>query len=265
MPQPLSRIKPNAQFTLTTEALVGRPDLADLVTQIIALYAVIEQDLQTLFFRLVDPDEAVAYAVYSMLTSASLQKQALNVVAKSKFGNDSEQFEVFAAVLDVVERTSQIRHRLAHWRWGISPDAPNALLLADSKDAKSVRISHTHMRTMEPLDGENRPQRSEKILKHISFDTSKILVYRIADFESGLADLGQASLALFHLDLYVTPQITDERAADLKLAAGPDFHRAIDVGTSAEALRQLSSLSLFQEARLRLSQGKNKTRQTPSE
>lgn len=262
MPQPLSR---NAQFTLTTEALVGRPELADIVTQIIALYAVTEQEIETLFFRLVGPDESVASAVYSMLTSASLQKQALNAVARSRFGADSEQFEIFAALLDVVDRASKIRHRLAHWRWGVSPDAPDALLLADPKDTKSVRISHNHMRTIEPLDGSLRRERSEKILKHVSFDTSKILVYRVTDLESALANLGQANLALFYFDLYITPQFTEERAADLKSAAGPDFHQAIDAGTSAEALRQLSKLSLFQEARHRLSLEKNKTQRTPSE
>lgn len=248
MPQPLSNISPSAEFKLATNVLVDRPDLANPVTEIFALWAVVEQEFQILFSRIVGPDETAADAVYSILTSEGLQRTALNAVAKAKFGADSEKFEVFSAVLAVCKRAGKIRHKLAHWRWGISPDLPDALLLADPSDVKLVSLTHTYIRTLEPLDGERRPERTARILEHITFDTSKILVYSQKDLQEGLEGIGQAARALFHLDLYLNPATTEDRAKELMQAMGSEFERAISVGTSAEALRQLSALSLFQEA-----------------
>lgn len=130
MPQPLSRISPDANFELSTKALVDRLNLANLVTQIFALWAVVEQEFQILFSRIIGPDEIVADAVYAVLTRDGLQRTALNAAAKAKFGTDS------SAVLAVCKRAGKIRHKLAHWRWGQSPDLPDVLLLADPKDVK---------------------------------------------------------------------------------------------------------------------------------
>ncbi len=264
MPQPLSKISPDAQFQLTTTALVDRPDLANLVTQIFALWAVVEQEFQTLFSRIVGPDEIVADAIYTILISESLQRTALNAAAKARFGTDSEEFEVFSAVLAVCNRAGKIRHKLAHWRWGESPDLPDVLLLADPADVRLVSLAGSYMRTIEPLDGEKRPERTARILKHITFDISKILVYRAKDLEDGLAEIGQAVQALTNFDLFINPSTTEERAEELKRLTGPQFEEAINVGTSAEALRRLSTLSLFQEARAQLSRGKSKNPRSPT-
>ena len=263
MPQPLSRVSPDAQFSLSTDALIDRPDLANPVTQIFALWAVVEQEFQILFSRIVGPDEVAADTVYSILTSEGLRRTALDAVAKAKFGADSEKFEVFSAVLAVYKRAGKVRHKLAHWRWGISPNLPDALLLADPSNVKLVSLTNTYMRTLEPLDANKRPEKTAQILKHLTFDTSKILVYSPKDLQEGLAEIGQAARALFHLDMYLNPMTTKDRAKELMQAMGPEFEGAINVGTSAEALRQLSTLSLFQEARARLSQGTNKNPQSP--
>lgn len=251
-PQPIDKVSSKAEFILTTEALVDRPMLSNIVTQIFALWTVAEQEFQVLFSRMVGPDERVSEAVFSALQSEGIQRSAMTAAAKVKFGNGSDQYTAFKAVINVYLSASKIRHKLAHWRWGVSPQMPDALLLADPKATKPVLKTMSHMRSVKPLDGQNRPERTKSILENITYDRSKILVFTIKDLERGLSDLEQSVLAFYHFDLYTNPLTTEQEASEMKLRMGPEFAKSIEIGTSAEALRQLSCLSLFREAHHRL-------------
>ncbi|MFC6657143.1 hypothetical protein ACFQEX_17550 [Roseibium salinum] len=219
-PQPLSSIAPNAEFTLTTAALVDRPELSNLVTQIFSLWTVIEHDFQILFARIIGPDNVAAHAVYSALNNQGIQRQALNAAAKARFGETSEQFEVFSAVLAMCTRAGKIRHTLAHWRWGVSSDLPDALLLADPRDVKLVNLTMTNMRSIRPLDGEKHGERLERLFKNVTFDTSAIFVYQPKHLDAGLKNLGQAATALSNFDLYINPMTTAEDAEEAKRGWG---------------------------------------------
>lgn len=252
MPQPLSSIKHDATFTLATNALVGRPELADLVTQIIGVWSVIEQELETLFCRIFESNEPVSAAIYSAIPNQRTKMDALKAGVNSKFSNDIEKIENIYAVLDLVDRVKEIRHRLAHWRWGYSIDIPGALLLADPSSTKLTRISQTLVRKIDFSYDDSTRIFTDKILKNIGFDTSKIFVYFQSELNSELENLVQANFALSLLDLYINPQMTSERAAELKSHLDTQFHHSIDIGTSEWALSQLSGLILFEQARYRL-------------
>jgi hypothetical protein len=52
MPQPFSRIIPDAHIALKSDALADKPDMAILVSEIFAAWAQIEHDLSLLLVRI---------------------------------------------------------------------------------------------------------------------------------------------------------------------------------------------------------------------
>lgn len=259
MPQPLKFVNDKAKFKLTTDALVNRPELANLVTQVFGVWALIETEMRTLFVRIVSPEDSTAVAVYNILESDSLRRKALLKAAEAKFGAGSEAFELFYCVDRVVHQTGAIRHNLAHRRWGISPDLPDALLIADPSILYKHRIAYHRLSDM--MREANVKDGFESLFDDMQLDRSKILVYRVAELESALDEMDQALRAVLLFGQYIAPTMTDEQGQRISQDVGnPEWD---DLATRAGALRQLSSLSLFQAARDRFAQDKSKNPKTP--
>lgn len=243
MPQPLRSVKPDASVTFSADALVDRPQLANLVTRIFGLWAIIEQEQQILFMRVVDSNEDAALAVYSILKSDGLQRKALDAAAKAKFGEGSEDCGIFTAIAKIISLAAKHRNRFAHCRWGISPEIPDAVLLADPDDWKAVTLSQDILRYGYTLGRDPDPvDEAARLVKKARDST---LVYRITDLEHIVSELEQCAVALYHYGLYLRPLRAIVSPELQRANPGRDFSETLSVGTSAEALRKLQSLSLY--------------------
>jgi hypothetical protein len=235
MPQPLSRVRPNANIRLAPDSLDNKPELATLIAHIFAQWAAIEAEVGMLLVRILGATAEPARAMYSILTSQALQMLALNAAAKSALS--TEQFEVFEAVLSVLETVQKPRNKLAHWIYGQCAELPNVMLFADPQSLKEM-----HTARVLALSASGKLKHSESD-KAFGVDRKSVFVYRKSDLERIKRDLTDASKMMVHFRYYLNPIVTTE--AEIKKAGdGP--------GTAAGSLRQLSSLRLFREALDRL-------------
>jgi len=63
--------------------------------------------------------------MFSILPTQSLQSRALDATAQSVM--DADEYDIFSAVMAVVDRVKGIRNRLAHWVWGVCQQRPEFL------------------------------------------------------------------------------------------------------------------------------------------
>lgn len=231
-----------------------------MITRIFGLWAIIDQELGMLLVRILKAEEGPALAIYDVLTSDSLRRSALNAAAESVFKDREPELEIFSAVVNVAISAGKLRHKLAHWRWGTCAELPDAVLLADPSALNEQTKELLRIRYAPPDAVEKTKRGWEDDLALYSFDKSKILVYTRADLERHLDHLQQAMSVMYWYKAYLHPMHTDELIAELRAT-----HEEIQIpmpdeftrGTSAEALRRLSNLKLFQEARVRLSRDTN--------
>jgi hypothetical protein len=136
MPQPLSKVRSNANVSLHLEHSTNNAELAVLVTGIFARWAWIEHQLSILLLHILDAEAKPALAMLSELKTQKLQMSAMRAAAKAVLS--PELFETFAAVMFAVDCVQNDRNRLAHWVWGTSPELPDRLLLVNPESLKAT-------------------------------------------------------------------------------------------------------------------------------
>lgn len=248
MPQPLSQVRSNVKsITWSPEALNDKPELALIITSIIAMSSNVDHELGMVL-------GIAALAIYGKLESQTLQRAALSAAAQAALSN--EDYMIFQAVISTAESAQAERHRLAHWIWGICEDLPDALLLMDPKYWKEKRSKMEAMHRNSkhiPLAIDEATSQDIYII-----DQSKVFVYRIGDLQRAKRDLVEVANILFFYHLYLSPPITADEA---RQRAYP--HDGI--GTSVGALRELSKIRLYREALDRLKgKAERNTPQVPS-
>lgn len=134
MPQPLSRVNPNATIIIANAGhrpLAERPQLAILVGEAINSWSNVESFLLRLFVRLFGGNGAMAAKIYLALEIQSAKTiallEAVNAVPDEKIQ------ALIKAVIAISKTNQKFRDKLAHHVWGVSPQLPDALLLADPK------------------------------------------------------------------------------------------------------------------------------------
>jgi hypothetical protein len=198
MPQPLNRVARNATFRHNPSALNDKPELARLVSCIFANWALIEHRLSLLLIRILGADAAPAIAMFSVLQTQHLQLAALEAAAESELSEI--ELEVFQAGLAVANRVQTPRHHLAHWIWGLSPEVPDALCLAEPKSAKER--DHELALALERADKEGRVDTAE-MARLNTYDTANVQVYRKGDLERANRDLAEAVDITFLVVVYL--------------------------------------------------------------
>lgn len=161
MPQPLSRIAPNAGVLLGNAGdrpISRHPELAVLAIEAIASWGNVEAFLLRLFICLFGGVESVASEVFLALGNQSAKTAAINVAAESVLQNRDDERKILKALIAISKTHEKSRNKLAHWIWGDSPQLPDALLLVDPR----LSIEHP--------------------------DTSKIYVYKADDFNKIISD-----------------------------------------------------------------------------
>lgn len=249
MPQPLSKVKQNAKsLTWGSGAFNNRPDFAILAANIIVASSLIDHELGMALGRILKTDAHAALAIYATLQSANIQKGALNAAAKTEL--NSEQYEVFQAMLAATETAQAERHRIAHWLWGTCEELPDAMIAIDPKylNEKSMEMEQFQRNPFaKKLD-------EEDLMKIYKLDYSKILVYNLSDMQRAQRDMNEASMIMFHFRMYLDPPFNRFPA---------EFRSQVsEFGTSESALLQLSNLRLFREARDRLNAREQKKQQS---
>jgi hypothetical protein len=264
MPQPLSKVRSNANVSLHLEHSTNNAELAVLVTGIFARWAWIEHQLSILLLHILDAEAKPALAMLSELKTQKLQMSAMRAAAKAVLS--PELFETFAAVMFAVDCVQNDRNRLAHWVWGTSPELPDRLLLVNPESLKAteVRFQERHWKMRAQVETlEKRTRRIGKDASTSEFaevllelgrglalvggnedfdelsklDPSQIFVYSRLDLERTQRDLGQVVGMLVMLRTYLKPLFPDD--------AAPKNLRLV---TRKQALEYISRQRLFQEA-----------------
>jgi hypothetical protein len=246
MPQPLSKIRPNATVILwppTTNHV-----LATLAAHIVALSAQVDHELSLLWIRILGTSERSALAMADVFDSQRQQLRLLRAATEAKLGADTEAYRVFSALLKSAETAQSDRQKLAHWLWGYCSELTDTLLVANPKLVRSRATEQAkllekreHMLAYilqtEPAVVE---QETQAIAKLYAADPEAIWVYDIPDLQKSITDLGEALMALHYFRYYLSPMKPN--------ALAEPNEELRDFQTSDGALRRLNSLRLFREA-----------------
>ena len=228
MPQPFSRVIPNAEIYLDNNILDNKPEMASLVIKIFATWASIEQQLTSLLIRVlgVGRNAAPAMAMYQTLTAQHLQLGALDAAARAAL--QPEVYDIFSAVMDVAEVAGKPRNGLAHWVWGGCRQKPDLLALVDPKALWKNVYREVDFHQHFPIDGMDGWD-PEWIDPEFAF------AYSADDLARALRDLNEANncldLLAFYLLFFLSTKssLPDERDQVLQeLNAQRLFREAMD-------------------------------------
>ena len=133
MPQPLSRVNPNAGFRIGNvgdDPLQRHPELALLAVQVVASWSNVDAFLLRLFVELMGGPRDTAATVFLALETQSAKTAAINAVARALPDNHQR---VLRAILAIAKTHQRGRDKIAHWIWGDSDALPEAILLIDPR------------------------------------------------------------------------------------------------------------------------------------
>jgi len=136
MPQPLSRVSPDASIIIGNAGdrpLSRHPELAILAIEALASWCNVEGFLLRLFVDLFGGHGALAADVFLSLQNQAAKSAAIDAAATSVLRGRDNELRVLRAILALAKTNEKERNKLAHWTWGESPGIPDALLLVDPR------------------------------------------------------------------------------------------------------------------------------------
>jgi hypothetical protein len=136
MPQPLSRVAPNANILLGNAGdrpIARHPDLAILAMEALVSWCNVEGFMLQLFVELFGGHGALAVEVFLSLQNQSAKSAAIDAAAQKVLGARVDELRVLRAILAIAKTNEKERNKLAHWTWGDSPEIPDGLLLVDPR------------------------------------------------------------------------------------------------------------------------------------
>lgn len=166
MPQPLSRVKPDAEFTYGVDALQTYPDLAAIAMETIAAISMAENARGLILAQMLNTDAHVGLSMYMSLIGTTAQKAAIAGAADAALSEEDRK--ILAKINKITKPAFDKRNDFAHNLWGVSKAIPNTLLLIHSKHYLDVTIER-----------ENKP----KYVLPMLIDRKKVFVYRKKDLE----------------------------------------------------------------------------------
>ncbi len=131
MPQPLSRVNPNARCSFGVGQLSTYPHLATLAMETIAAIAQAENSMGKILATMLGSEPDKGLAMFNALTSSVAQMAALKTVAANSLSEKDNT--ILEKIHNQTKAAFKRRHEFAHHVWGVSDELPNALLLVDSK------------------------------------------------------------------------------------------------------------------------------------
>jgi hypothetical protein len=230
MPNPFSRIIPDAELYLDYNILDDKPEMAKAVARIFAVWAAIEHRLRFLLFEVVGSNSGAAVAIYETLTAQHLQRKALENAAKAVLPLDA--YSIVLAALSIAESSQTPRNHLAHWLWGGCKQKPDLLALADPTLIKELDLrlqTFYNAKGMVECDGWD-PE---------FLDPDLVLAYSIGDLKRAEKDLIETSECL-------------QRVGSYLWASGANRDCEVNPSEQAHILSELNELRLFREAKAQI-------------
>ena len=138
MPQPLSRVMPNASVVIGNAGdrpLHLHPDLAVLAIEAIASWSNVESFMLNMFIQLFGGNESMSANIYLSLENQSAKNAAINAAADTALKEKPEELSVFKAIMAIAKTNEKSRNKLAHWTWGDSPNIADGVLLIDPRSS----------------------------------------------------------------------------------------------------------------------------------
>lgn len=136
MPQPLSRVVPNASVVFGNAGdrpLARHPELAVLAIEAIASWSNVESFMLKLFVSLLGGNGSLAAEVFLALENQAAKNTAINAAASSVLRELTGELRVLKAILAITKTNEKERNKLAHWTWGDSPNIPDGVVLIDPR------------------------------------------------------------------------------------------------------------------------------------
>lgn len=221
MPQLLSRVRPNAKRRFYIGALAERPQLAASAMEAIHAWAEYETAMGRLVAYMIGSEAEPAIAILQSIVSGPGKADAVRAVAKAKLSEDLQDW--LSAILRHARQVADRRHALAHHLWGVTPELPSALLLANPRD--SIQQSVLTVKAIEAMYGPNPPKAAHD--EGLRFDPAKIQVWCEKDFLEVRDTAAEATHWLNVLGVIVTP--VHKRVVGLRhvLTKEPRFQAAL--------------------------------------
>jgi hypothetical protein len=188
MPQPLSRVKSDASYSLANTGdypMRGKDALGRLAMEAIMSWSNVELFMLQMYVSLAGGKESDAAAVFLALENNSAKTTVISTLIERR-GLKSQYVALFRAIIKLVKEKQKNRDKLAHWVWGNSPQLPDALLLANPR----VLVKNDF-----GLNGEDVK--------------SSIFVYREQEFQQIIADNENLAQMCFHFKWIIDGHISN--------------------------------------------------------
>ena len=138
MPQPLSKVMPNANVIIGNAGdrpLLRHPQLATLAIEAIASWSNVENFMLQMFVQLFGGNKSLATNIFLSLENQSAKTAAINAAADTALKEKPDVLVVFEAIMAISKTNEKSRNKLAHWIWGDSPNISDGLLLINPKSS----------------------------------------------------------------------------------------------------------------------------------
>lgn len=190
MPQPLSRVNPNAGVIIGNAGdypLERNPNLLRLSMRVMTAWATLETFITSIFVAILGDNARLGVAIYSSLIAESAQLPAFRAGADIALETKPRERELLEAILKIHETLGKDRNKVAHWISGYSPELPEATLLTPPAVLIKLQLD-----TQAYLDNamENGISNAGPAPKP---DLDAIYVYEGSDFESTITQIEQLS------------------------------------------------------------------------
>lgn len=249
MPQPLLSVAPGADPSFSASAIYQRPNLAPSICTIFSAWAIIEHQQDMLLVQITDGSSAAAISMFRSLRSDRAKQDALTAAAKVSL--TQTQFSAFEVVMSVIRSSQKARNRFAHHVWGYCSELPDDILLTDPINAGNLM---THVTQMLHARKRNLPITFDP--KSVGLDKARVIVYSKKDIDVIIQRLTEVSQVVLYFSALLSADNTE------RLAPKRDHHKS--PGTVSFALRTLTGLRLFRQARHRIRDSRRNTQQTPN-
>lgn len=225
MPNPLSRVKPNCNFSHGSESLSKRPAEALLIMETIASISLAENARGLILSAMLGTESHIGLSMYLSIQTASTQKALLQAAALSCLTD--ELLELLRRIDKSAKSIFDLRNDFAHGLWGDSEELPDAILWLSAR--------HFLDHVVEIDDG-------RKHVLPMLHDRKKILVYTLT--ELGKISLRAKSVAslyrLFSMLLDVGKKEANEHT---NAFLGYDFNKKMIESINSEIEAAFQSLT----------------------
>lgn len=182
MPQPLSRVKPDAHVFLSAKLVCETyPDLAAKVAHCIALSALIENLLAGMLASMLGAHGKPVAAMLNSLQSLGVKRGAIKAAAEVVL-TDQDDLDLFTAVVDECDAACKHRHRFAHWAWATTKTYHG------ERELKALLFIDPKALLAQEADAKGYVHPNEGSGLYDDIDKSAVLVYRSTDLDVAIRE-----------------------------------------------------------------------------